>query len=131
MIISLIFHPHIIDNYSDSWILLIIPLLGFLLIIATTWFIWKEKSPVQTFVLSSSSIAFSILGAGIAIYPNLVYSTLDEAYSLTIHNASSTDEGLLVMLIIAAIALPLVLLYTIYVYKTMGTKFMEDEITGY
>ena len=104
LVISLIFQSHVVENYIDSFFLLIIPILGFVSIIATTWYIWNERSPIKTFLLSSTSIALSLLGAVIAIYPNLVYSTLDEAYSLTIHNASSTDEGLLVMLIIAAIA---------------------------
>ncbi len=131
LVISLIFHPHIIDNYVDLPILLIIPLIGFVFILTTVYFIWYEKEAKKTFILSSLSIAFSILGAGAAIYPNLVFSSLDEAYSLTIHNASATDTGLLVMLIVAIIALPLILVYTIWVYRMMGTKLKDEDITGY
>jgi cytochrome d ubiquinol oxidase subunit II len=131
LIISLISHPHIIDNYLDSPLLLLVPLFGFVAISSTFWYIWHEKSPKITFVLSSLSIALSILGAGIAIYPNLVFSTIDADYSLTIHNASSTDAGLLVMLLIAIVALPLVLLYTVWVYKMMGAKIEVEDVTGY
>ncbi|PWI47669.1 cytochrome d ubiquinol oxidase subunit II [Candidatus Heimdallarchaeota archaeon B3_Heim] len=131
LVISLIFHPHIIDNFLNMPILLIIPLIGFVCILFTSYFIWNEKDAKLTFLLSSLSIAFSILGAGVAIYPNLVFSSLDEAYSLTIHNASATDAGLLVMLIVALIALPLILVYTLWIYKMMGTKLKDEDITGY
>ncbi len=131
LFISLIFHPHIIDNFLNLPILLIIPLIGFVCILFTSYYIWNEKNAKLTFILSSLSIAFSILGAGAAIYPNLVFSSLDEAYSLTVHNASATDTGLLVMLIIALIALPLILVYTAWVYKMMGTKLKDEDITGY
>lgn len=131
LVISLLFHPHVQNNYIDLPILLIIPIIGFVFIGLTTYYIWNEKDAKLTFVLSALSIAFSILGAGVAIYPNLVFSSIDEAYNLTIHNASATDTGLLVMLIVAIIALPLILVYTLWVYKMMGTKLEDEDITGY
>jgi cytochrome d ubiquinol oxidase subunit II len=131
LVISLLFHPHIQDNYLEFPLLLIIPTIGFIFIGLTVYYIWNEKDAKITFLLSSLSIAFSILGAGIAIYPNLVFSSLNDAYSLTIHNASATDTGLLVMLIVALIALPLILVYTLWVYRMMGTKLEEEDIVGY
>ncbi len=131
LVISLLFHPHVQNNYIDLPILLIIPIIGFVFIGLTTYYIWNEKDAKLTFVLSALSIAFSILGAGVAIYPNLVFSSIDEAYNLTIHNASATDTGLLVMLIVAIIALPLILVYTLWVYKMMGTKLEDEDIVGY
>jgi cytochrome d ubiquinol oxidase subunit II len=131
LIISLLFHPHITDNFINLPILLLVPLLGFISIILTLYHIWHEKSAIRTFLLSACSIALSISGAGLAIYPNLVFSSLDTMYSLTIYNASSSDNALFLMLIIAIIALPLVLLYTAYVYKLFGKKLTPDDITGY
>ncbi|MFX0210341.1 MAG: cytochrome d ubiquinol oxidase subunit II, partial [Candidatus Hodarchaeota archaeon] len=127
LVISIIFHNHVLENFISNPVLLLIPLLGFVAILITLWHIWTEANPARTFICSVASIALSILGAGIAIYPNLVVSSLDPSYSLTIHNASASDLGLLIMLVIALIALPLVLLYTAYVYRLFSGKIKEDE----
>jgi len=59
--------------------------------------------------------------AGAALYPNLVRSTI-EAYNLTIFNASSTQLTLNIMFIIALIGMPIVIAYTMYVYKIFKGK---------
>ncbi|MFW9903567.1 MAG: cytochrome d ubiquinol oxidase subunit II [Candidatus Thorarchaeota archaeon] len=129
--ISILFQDHVLENFIAYPILLLIPLLGFVAILTTLWHIWTEADPIRTFMSSIASIAFSILGAGIAIYPNLVVSSLDPSYSLTIHNASASDLGLLIMLVITLIALPLVLIYTAFVYKLFSNKIQETDIGVY
>lgn len=66
-----------------------------------------------------SSLAFASLWgiAGSVHFPNLVRAGNGEALSLTIHNASSSQLTLTVMLIIALIGMPLVIGYTIYAYR--------------
>ncbi len=127
LVISIIVNDHILDNFFSNPFLLLIPILGFMVILITLWFIWNEGDPIKTFIASSVSIALSILGAGIAVYPNLVFSTLDNNFSLTIYNASASDLGLFIMLVIALIALPLVLIYTLYVYKLFSGKIKANE----
>jgi cytochrome d ubiquinol oxidase subunit II len=131
LVISIIFQDHVVENFIMNPILLLIPLLGFVAILTTLWYIWTDADPIRTFISSIASITFSILGAGIAIYPNLVVSSLDASYSLTIHNTSASDLGLLVMLVIALIALPLVLLYTAFVYKLLSGRIEESDIGAY
>ncbi len=71
---------------------------------------------------SAASIA-TLLGLGFtALFPRLVPSTLDLAQSLTIYNASSTPKTLMVMFIIALIGVPIVLIYTIVVYRIFRGK---------
>jgi len=131
LVISILVNDHILDNFFSNPFLLLIPALGFVVILITLWFIWNEADPIKTFSASSLSISLSILGAGVAIYPNLVISSLDPDYSLTIYNASASDLGLLVMLIIALIALPLVLLYTLYVYRLFSGKIKANGSHSY
>lgn len=50
------------------------------------------------------------------LYPNIVQSTIDHAYNLTVYNASSSQQTLKIMLIIALIGVPFVLAYTISIY---------------
>ena len=46
------------------------------------------------------------------MFPNLLISTTDPAYNLTVTNAASADNTLTVCLIVAVIGMPFVLLYT-------------------
>jgi cytochrome d ubiquinol oxidase subunit II len=68
------------------------------------------------FLLSSAMIAGLLFSAAIGLFPNLLISTLDPAYSQTIFNAASEPNTLTVMLVIAVIGMPFVVLYTAGVY---------------
>jgi len=80
-------------------------------------------------------IAFSATGLAIAmavislfgsLYPYVMPSTTDAAYSLTVTNASSTDYTLKVMTIVALVMTPVVVLYQGWTYwvfrKRIGTQ---------
>ncbi len=82
-------------------------------------------------------VAFSATGVAIAmavvalfgsLYPNVMPSTTDEAFSLTVTNASSTDYTLKVMTIVALVMTPVVLLYQGWTYwvfrKRIGTQHL-------
>ncbi|MFX0013007.1 MAG: cytochrome d ubiquinol oxidase subunit II [Promethearchaeota archaeon] len=125
LVISILLHDHILDNFLANPLLLMIPILGFLAILGTLWHVWTDADPIRTFILSAISIALSIFGAGVAVYPNLVFSSINASYSLTIHNTSASVLGLFIMLVIALIALPLVLVYTAFVYKLFSGKIEE------
>jgi cytochrome d ubiquinol oxidase subunit II len=56
------------------------------------------------------------------MYPRLVPARPDSAYSLTIYNASSTPYTLRVMLVIALVGMPLVIAYTVWIYRTFRGK---------
>ena len=71
---------------------------------------------LQAFAASGAMIALLLISAGIGLYPNLVISTIDPANSLTTLNAASAENTLTVTLIVAAIGMPFVLLYTAGVY---------------
>ncbi len=73
--------------------------------------------------LSSSCVILSMIGlAAVSLFPRLVPSTTDPAFSLTIYNASSTQRTLWVMLIIALIGMPIVIGYTAYIYRVFRGK---------
>lgn len=77
--------------------------------------IFKSR-PFHAF-LSSVATMFSLTFLfGAALFPNLVVSSIDPAYNLTIYNASSSQATLKIMTIIAAIGMPMVVSYTAVVY---------------
>lgn len=77
----------------------------------------RAKRLGRAFLASSVAIAMLVGLAGLSLYPRLVPSRTNLDYSLTIANASSTPRTLETMLVIALIGMPLVLIYTIYIYR--------------
>ncbi len=63
-----------------------------------------------------------------ALYPNVLPSTTDPRFSLTIENASSTPYTLTVMTWVVAIALPLVLLYQGWTYWVFRKRVSRHSI---
>lgn len=106
--------------YSQIW-----PLI-FPLIAALSWLgVWvnlRRGAEFWAFVCSSLLIAFSMFTVAVGLYPNLLISTTNSQYNLTIFNAASQPNTLTVMLIIALIGIPFVLLYTSGVYYIFRGK---------
>lgn len=76
----------------------------------------------QAFASSSVAIAALVALFGAAMYPNLIASSLDPAWSLTIDNASSSHKTLAIMAAIAGLGMPFVLAYTAIVYWVFRGK---------
>ncbi|MFH1374357.1 MAG: cytochrome d ubiquinol oxidase subunit II [bacterium] len=76
----------------------------------------------RAFFSSAVMIVSVIALAAVSMYPRLAPSSIDLAYSLTAYNASSTPRTLTVMLIIAAIGMPIVIGYTVYMYRVFKGK---------
>lgn len=80
--------------------------------------IWtRARRPLHAFA-SSMVLVFCQLGlVAISLYPNLVISS-PGGESLTIHNASASRMSLIVLTVMAAIGLPLALVYFAILYRT-------------
>ena len=87
----------------------------------------KGKKLFVAFLASSAFIA-SIIGlSALSLFPRLVPSITNLDYSLTIRNASSTQGTLTVMFIIALIGMPIVIGYTIFIYRVFKGKVELNE----
>ncbi len=66
----------------------------------------------------------------LTLFPNVMPSSLNDAWSLTVTNASSTPYTLKIMTWCAGIAMPVVLLYQGWTYwvfrKRIGTQHLAD-----
>ncbi len=63
------------------------------------------------FISSGFAIAAAVGQIFIALYPNVMVSSTNSAYNLTVNNAASGHYALVVMTVVAVIFFPLVLLY--------------------
>ncbi len=87
----------------------------------------QAKQYSRAFWASSTLIAMIIGIAAVSLFPRMVPSSTNLEYSLTIYNASSTDKTLSIMLIMALIGMPLVIGYTIYIYRVFKGKTVLNE----
>lgn len=71
-------------------------------------------------------LAFATLFS-VAIFPNLMISSLDPENSLTVLNARSSQKTLGIMLIVAGIGMPFVISYTGIVYWIFRGKVQLDK----
>lgn len=123
---TLIYIPHLSDTFKSEAALFIIPLVAFLSI-ANIPRLVSKKSYRAAFLFSSLTVSMLLVLVAIELYPVLVISTIAPEYNITIYNAAASQKSLGIMLTIAAIGVPLVLSYTIFVYKTFSGKVKLDE----
>ncbi|AYL36993.1 cytochrome d ubiquinol oxidase subunit II [Streptomyces fungicidicus] len=85
-----------------------------------------------SFALSGVTIVAAVAMLFLTLFPNVMPSTLDADWSLTVTNASSSPYTLKIMTWLAVIATPLVMLYQGWTYwvfrKRIGTQHIADPV---
>ncbi|MEU5521023.1 cytochrome d ubiquinol oxidase subunit II [Streptomyces sp. NPDC093250] len=85
-----------------------------------------------SFALSGITIVAAVAMLFLTLFPNVMPSTLDADWSLTVTNASSSPYTLKIMTWLAVIATPVVLLYQGWTYwvfrKRIGTQHIADPV---
>ncbi|MER7461749.1 cytochrome d ubiquinol oxidase subunit II [Streptomyces sp. NPDC097981] len=83
-----------------------------------------------SFALSGITIAAAVTMLFLTLFPNVMPSSLNDAWNLTVTNASSSPYTLKIMTWCAGVATPLVLLYQGWTYwvfrKRIGTQHIAD-----
>ena len=75
------------------------------------WLLASTNNDGWGFIASAVAIAAAIGEMFIALYPNVMISSTNAAYNLTVNNASAGHYALFVMTIVAVVFFPIVLLY--------------------
>jgi len=125
-VISVVYFPHLTDRFLDKPILFIVPALAFLSIANVPRLASKGKY-LRSFIFSALSISFLLIVVAIELYPVIILSKGNPEASMTIYTAASSDKALGIMLTITAIGFPLVLAYTVFVYRAFWGKVKLDE----
>lgn len=117
------------DILTKSGVNGLIPaLLAAVALIAVGWFLKKGKAG-KAFIMGSLTIVFATIMVFAGLFPRLMISTLDPAYSLDIYNAAASPYTLKIMTIVAGIFVPIVLVYqgwTYWVFRKRITTEAKD-----
>ncbi|KAA0962475.1 cytochrome d ubiquinol oxidase subunit II [Microbacterium sp. ANT_H45B] len=84
----------------------------------------------RAFTAGAVTVASAVVMLFAALFPYVMPSTIDPAFSLTIENASSTPYTLTIMSWTALIALPLVLAYQTWTYWIFRKRVTRSSIEG-
>ena len=103
------------------------PLLGLGMALVTTLMALLGWS-AMAFISSSLTMAGIILTAGFSMFPFVMPSSLNPAHSLTIWDATSSQNTLTVMLAAAVIFIPIILAYTTWTYVKMFGRVNKQYI---
>ena len=87
-----------------------------------------RRWPMLAFLSSALVPLGTITAAGAALFPFLLPSSADPEASLTVWDASSSKLTLGIMLGAVVIFLPIVLLYTGFVYRVLRGKVREADV---
>jgi cytochrome bd ubiquinol oxidase subunit II len=106
------------NNYMASPALWLVPSIGILGAILVYLFADKGRGYLA-FICSSISVAGVIGTVGVSMFPFILPSSVQSNTSLLVWNASSSQLTLTIMLVGTIIFMPIILLYTAWVYRAM------------
>lgn len=127
-IATLLSVPHAAEEFKEMPVLFLIPVVTFLLLLNERRLIVKKK---YWFAFLTSSVLTSLLliTFAIGLYPNLLLSSINSAYSLTIANSAASQKSLGIILTFVLIGAPMVLIYTLFLFRTFRGKVVLDEMS--
>ena len=116
----------ITDTFTDDVWTLIFPAVA---LGAFVWMIvmYRRGRDVAAFFGSCAVLAFSLATIAAVLYPNMLKSSTDPNFSMTVSNASAENYTLTVMLVVAIVGIPFVLLYTAGVQYLFSGKVRLTE----
>jgi len=124
-LVTFLWVPTVTENLRQTPILFVVPLLTIVALANMILEIRRDRA-FRAFLSSSVVIATLLITFGLGLYPNVLVSTPEPANSLSIYNAASSQKTLQIMLIIAAIGMPLVLVYTWCIHRVFRGKVKLD-----
>lgn len=120
------FATKLFANYFSHPALFLVPLLAVIALVLVKVKL-VQGSRLQAFTASCLTILLVVTTGLVGLFPNLIPSNLDTAYSLTIYNSSSSPYTLKIMTVVAFIFVPTVIAYKIWVYRIFRAPVTPEE----
>jgi cytochrome d ubiquinol oxidase subunit II len=121
------FATKLYDNYLARPYWIVVPLLAVAALFGVRIARSRGRS-LGAFVASCATIVLVIATGLIGLFPNLIPSSLDPGSSLTIYNSSSGPYTLRLMSIVAAIFIPIVIVYQFLVFRFFRAKVTRTQV---
>ncbi|WP_070121677.1 cytochrome d ubiquinol oxidase subunit II [Bacillus marinisedimentorum] len=118
------------ENFANYPVLWVLPALVLVSVLLIKPFMNKGKVGLA-FTFTSLTI-FSIMATGFSgMFPNMLPSKVDNAYSITLYDAAGSALNLQIMLVVALIFVPIVIAYQLWSYTIFKQKITKESAKGY
>lgn len=104
----------------------ILPIASVVFLLATIYFI-NRKMEGWAFIMTGLNIILTQVAFFTLMFPRLMISSINPAWSLTIYNASASPYALAVMSVISLIFIPIVLVYEGWSYYIFRKRVKTDR----
>jgi cytochrome d ubiquinol oxidase subunit II len=123
-VIGFIIWTHV--TASSAFFLNLIELLAILAAIAAVWLVYEHREGFA-FTATTVTIAACILSLFVDLYPNVMVSSTNPAYNLTVHNTAAGSYSLKAMTVVVIVFLPFVLGYQAWTYYVFRRRVSREE----
>jgi cytochrome bd ubiquinol oxidase subunit II len=96
--------------------------------LAAVLLVWRRRFDGLAFFCSAVVVAAVVMLLFGVLYPNLVPSTLNDQWNVTIYNASSTPYTLKIMTWVTAFMAPLTIVYQAWTYWVFRQRISAEQI---
>lgn len=121
--------------YTDAFTnrgAILIPMYGVAIVLYVLLFpLLRNKREGYSFAVTGLIMVIVTASFFIALFPNVMISSIDIVNNMTVYNAASGDYSLKLMTIVAAIMVPIVLAYTIWSYYIFRKRVTTKEHLEY
>ncbi len=125
---TLLYVPRMAEPFRAHPLLFLVPVAGMLAIANIPREMHRGRE-MAAFLSSSASIVLLLALLGIGMFPEFIHGNGPSGTSLTAYNAASSQPTLRNMLILAGIGMPLVLGYTVHIYRVFRGKVELDSMS--
>ena len=91
----------------------------------------KNKKEGYSFTVTGAMIALVTASFFVGLFPNVIISSIDSSFSISLYEAASGAYSLKVMTIVAAIMVPIVLAYQVWSYYIFRKRVTDKEHLEY
>ena len=116
-----------LQHFQERALLWLIPAAA-LLGAAATWALLGAGRAGAAFLSSSVMLAATVLTGGVALFPFLLPSSTHPDHGLTVWDAASSQRTLFLMLLVVLALLPLVMVYTAWVYRVLKGRITLEAM---
>ncbi|MHC1742161.1 MAG: cytochrome d ubiquinol oxidase subunit II [Syntrophobacteraceae bacterium] len=131
-LVATYFSTQLYDNYIKNPMLYVVPIILIPVITVASLFavrVFIGKGQWWKAWFASCALIVSATLFGVAgLYPNLLPSSLNPAWSMTIYNSSSSPLTLKIMLGVALTFVPIVIVYQTWVYRLFKDKVTAEDL---
>jgi len=124
IVIGFIIWTHV--TAGKAFWLNVVELAGILAVLAAVWLVYDHRDGFA-FTATAATTACCIITIFADLYPNVMVSSTNPAYNLTVHNTASGGYSLKVMTVVVIILLPVVLAYQTWTYYVFRRRVSRSE----